>query len=70
LNNRKLFPKQTIIAVDGIAILVNPANPIKEVSLMQLKQIFRGETLIGMNYPGMENLMKLRLYLTTGNPVF
>ena len=35
----------TAIAMDGIAVIVNPANETEEVSLEQLRQIFVGELL-------------------------
>jgi phosphate transport system substrate-binding protein len=40
---RKLDPQTTIIGLDGIAIMVNPANPISELTLEQLKKIYTGE---------------------------
>ncbi len=43
LNNKKLFPRQTKIAIDGIALVVNPSNSIHAMSLNQLKKIFTGE---------------------------
>lgn len=43
LNDKKLFPRQTKIAVDGIAMIVNPSNSINRINLIQLKKIFTGE---------------------------
>ncbi|MCS7258886.1 MAG: phosphate ABC transporter substrate-binding protein [candidate division WOR-3 bacterium] len=36
-------PYGTIIALDGIAIVVNPQNPINEISLKTLKDIYTGK---------------------------
>lgn len=36
-------PVATVIAKDGIAIVVHPSNPVKELTLEQLKKIFTGE---------------------------
>lgn len=33
----------TVLAMDGIAIIVNPANPIEDIELEQVRQIFVGE---------------------------
>ena len=33
---------ETNVALDGIAIVVNPGNPMKDISLEQLKQIYTG----------------------------
>ncbi len=36
-------PKEIRIALDGITIYVNPSNPLKEISLRQLKGIYTGK---------------------------
>ncbi|MBC7320122.1 substrate-binding domain-containing protein, partial [bacterium] len=36
-------PKEFRIALDGITIYVNPSNPIREISLGQLKGIYTGK---------------------------
>jgi len=38
-----VMPLETKVALDGIAVAVNPANPVKELSMSQLKKIFTGE---------------------------
>ncbi len=35
--------KETIVALDGIAIIVNPQNPVKDLSLEQIAKIYTGE---------------------------
>ncbi len=35
--------KETVIAIDGIAIIVNPENPVKNLSVEQIGEIYRGE---------------------------
>ena len=35
--------KETILALDGIAIIVNPQNPVKDLSLEQIAKIYTGE---------------------------
>ena len=34
---------QTILAYDGIAVIVNPANPINDLSLEQIAKVYTGE---------------------------
>ena len=34
---------ETIVALDGIAIIVNPQNPVKDLSLEQIAKIYTGE---------------------------
>ena len=34
---------ETILAYDGIAVIVNPANPVNELSLKQIAQVYTGE---------------------------
>jgi phosphate transport system substrate-binding protein len=36
--------KEVVVARDGIAVVVNPKNPIKEIDMQQLAQIFTGVT--------------------------
>lgn len=33
----------TVVAIDGIGIIVNPANPVADLSIEQVGQIYRGE---------------------------
>jgi len=44
-------PKEVIVARDGIAVVVNPKNPVSELDMQQLSQIFTG-TLINWNQVG------------------
>lgn len=34
---------ETVVALDGIAVIVNPANPIDDLSVEQIAQIYTGE---------------------------
>ena len=36
--------KATVLALDGIAVVVNPANPIEDLTTDQIKSIYTGET--------------------------
>lgn len=38
-----ISPVETNVALDGVAIIVNPDNPINEVSMDQLREIYTGE---------------------------
>ncbi len=37
-----ITPKEFIVALDGIAVVVNPANPISELSIEQIGKIYTG----------------------------
>ena len=39
---KKIHPKEFKVAMDGIALVVNPANPINELTMEQLKKIYTG----------------------------
>lgn len=39
-----LKPMETTVARDGIAIVVNPSNPVTELSIEQLRKIYTGAT--------------------------
>jgi len=36
-------PREIIVARDGIAVVVNPKNPVKELEMKQIAQVFTGE---------------------------
>jgi len=38
-----VFPVPHMVALDGIAIVVHPSNPVSKLSLAQLKKIYTGE---------------------------
>lgn len=37
---KKIDPKEFVVALDGIVIVVNPANPLNEITIEQLKKIY------------------------------
>jgi phosphate transport system substrate-binding protein len=37
-------PKEFMVALDGLAVVVNPANPVSKLTLAQLADIFTGKT--------------------------
>jgi len=37
-----IAPKETVVARDGIAVVVNPANPVSELTIEQIKKIYTG----------------------------
>lgn len=37
-----ITPKETVVARDGIAVIVHPSNPVNELTLEQLKKIYTG----------------------------
>lgn len=39
---KNLQPKETVIGMDGLAVMVNKSNPADSLSLEQIKQIFQG----------------------------
>jgi phosphate transport system substrate-binding protein len=38
------FVWMTPIAIDGVALIVHPSNPVKDLGLLQLRDLFRGRT--------------------------
>lgn len=54
--DRGIKPVQDIVALDGLAVVVNPKNPVKSLTLDQLRDIFMGnidnwQTVGGKNVP-------------------
>ncbi len=35
--------EETVLALDGIAVIVNPENPVKDLSIEQIARIYKGE---------------------------
>jgi phosphate transport system substrate-binding protein len=49
-SSRELKPEENdltriVVARDGLAIIVHPSNPVSDLSIIQVKQIFAGEVL-------------------------
>ena len=42
-DDEKATLTETVVALDGIAIIVNPQNPVKDLSLEQIAKIYTGE---------------------------
>lgn len=40
---KNITPKETIVAMDGLAVVVNPANPVSKLTIDQLADIFTGK---------------------------
>lgn len=56
VRDRGIDPIQDIVALDGLAIVVNPKNPVKNLTFDQLRDIFMGninnwQTVGGKNIP-------------------
>ncbi len=66
-NTKKFFPKEVKVALDGIAVLVNPANPDTLFSIEQLKKIFMGETTDWKQLSGSSKLGKLKVIFDNRN---
>ena len=43
-SQKGIVPKEIVVARDGIAVIVNPANPVAELTLEQIGKIFTGAT--------------------------
>ena len=42
---KNIHPHEIVVAKDGIAVVVNPDNPVKELTLQQLSKIFTDKSL-------------------------
>ena len=59
-------PVEFTVARDAIAVIVNPENPVKHLSLQQLSQIYRGE-INNWQVVGGENRLIVRLSRETNS---
>ncbi len=63
--------KEVIVARDGIAVAVNPKNPIKELDMQQLEQIFTGVTTRWNQFGGLdEEILVFSRESSSGTYVF
>lgn len=66
-----ISPVETNVALDGIAIVVNPANPLKEITLAQLKDIYTGAKTNWKDFGGSdEQIMVYSRETSSGTYVF
>jgi len=64
-------PVELDVALDGIALVVNPANPIDKISLEQLRRIFTGEATSWKEVGGLdEKIIVLSRETSSGTYAF
>ncbi len=56
---RGVNPVGTVIAMDGIAVIVHPDNPINEISIEDLKKIYTGKTTSWAAFGGKGNIVAI-----------
>ena len=68
---KNINPEEFIVALDGIAIVVNPKNPVKDLTIDQLRDIFMG-TIKNWKEVGGENkkIVILSREVNSGTHVF
>ncbi len=42
---RGVVPQETVVALDGLAVVVNPSNPVAKLTIGELARIFSGKTV-------------------------
>jgi len=68
---QKITPVEHVVARDGIAVVVNPENPVKELTLDQLMKIFTGAYTNWSQVGGPdENILVLSRESSSGTYVF
>ena len=50
-----IFPKRFEVALDGIAVIVNPENPVNSLSLEEVKKIYSGKIKNWKEVGGLDN---------------
>ena len=56
---KNIHPNEIAVAIDGIAIVVNPANPVDGLTMQQLSNIFTGKSLRWSNVGGPDEKIDL-----------
>lgn len=68
---KNIQPNEIAVAKDGIAVVVNPVNPIDELSAEQLSRIFTGQALRWSDFGGPdEEIIVLSRESSSGTYVF
>lgn len=63
----KIIPRQTKVAVDGVALIVHPSNPDTLLTLAQLKEIFTGRVTSWKKLNPESNLSDLTIVFDNNN---
>jgi len=66
-HSRKFFPHEAQLAVDGIAVLVNPLNPDTLFSVNTIRKILLGEITTWKQLNGKSNLGKIKVLFDNPN---
>lgn len=68
---RGVEPQQHVVALDGIAVVVHPGNPVKRLTLEQLRAIFTGELVNWRQVGGRDQrIVVLSREVNSGTHVF
>ncbi|MDD5687098.1 MAG: PstS family phosphate ABC transporter substrate-binding protein [Elusimicrobia bacterium] len=66
-----ITPKEYAVALDGIVVVVNPNNPVKKLTLEQLRDIFTGKIKNWKDVDGKDsNIVLLSREINSGTHVF
>ena len=69
--DKAINPHEVVVARDGIAVVVNPANPVSELSMEQLARIFTGSSARWSSFGGPdEEIIVLSRESSSGTYVF
>jgi len=67
LGKRHIKPKETIVAYDGIIPIVHPSNPVKNLTMAQLKEIYTGKITDWQQVGGKKgSIVVVSRYTTSG----
>ncbi len=71
MKKKGIVPKEDILALDGIAVVVNPSNPLQKLTIAQLRDIFTGK-ISNWNQVGGKNapIVILSREVNSGTHVF
>jgi len=68
---KKIAPVETVVARDGIAVITNPGNPVKELTMLQLNEIYTGTSTSWIDVGGVpEKIVLLSRDNSSGTYVF
>ncbi len=70
-NKRGVFPREFVVAYDGIAVIVNKNNPVDKLSVGDLHRIFTGKATNWKEFAGMDlSIVTLSREVSSGTHIY
>lgn len=70
-HKRKVYPKEFVVAYDGVAVIVNKSNPVNKLTIEDLHQIFTGKATNWKQFGGKDlSIVTLSREVSSGTHMY